>query len=567
MTDNRHSRGALRWLPRIFSLGFLAVTAALRADDLSAHVVILANSDEPDSLRIARHYAEVREVPAENIVALPMPTVETIGWPEFLRTIWEPLESELVRRKWIDAVAMTEKDAIGRTKYAVSGHSISYLVVCRGVPLRVMHDPKLYTPVVPMTNLQIFRTNAGAVDSELGLLAYQVSPVNPAAPDPNYPINAFIPNPLFGNDHPTFFDATQVIKVSRLDGPTVEDAMALVDRAVAAEREGVMGRAYIDLGGKDPAGDRWLSAAGAQLEELGFDTDVDRAGGTIPATARFDAPVLYFGWYSSAVTGPFLLPGFQFPPGAIALHIYSFSADTLHAAEPHWSGFFVAHGVTATVGNVFEPYLQFTHRPDFMVRALVRGETFGDAACYALPALSWQAIAIGDPLYRPFTVPLETQLKNRKQLPTRLAGYAVVRRMNVLDARHRADEALALARSVQRDEPSLAVAMALARRLKQAGDKPGAAAALGFVPLLKAFRPDEWGLAHEAALLLAACDRPVDAMHTLQNLFRIKSVPRGLRLAWLPEAQKIAAAAQDLKQGKEWSLEQTRLSAETETTK
>ena len=34
------------------------------AEDLAARVIILANSEDPDSLRIARHYAEVRRVPA-----------------------------------------------------------------------------------------------------------------------------------------------------------------------------------------------------------------------------------------------------------------------------------------------------------------------------------------------------------------------------------------------------------------------------------------------------------------------------------------------------------------------
>ena len=73
-------------------------------------------------------------------------------------------------------------------------------------------------------------------------------------------------------------------------------------------------------------------------------------------------------------------------------------------------GLLVACGVAATVGNVFEPYLQLTHRPDLLLRALVRGHNFGDAAYYALPVLSWQAIALGDPLYRPFRVTLDDQL-------------------------------------------------------------------------------------------------------------------------------------------------------------
>jgi len=44
------------------------------------------------------------------------------------------------------------------------------------------------------------------------------------------------------------------------------------------------------------------------------------------------------------------------------------------------------------------------------------GAELGRAAYYATPALSWQTIVIGDPLYRPFAVPLEAQLAN-------LAGF------------------------------------------------------------------------------------------------------------------------------------------------
>jgi uncharacterized protein (TIGR03790 family) len=139
-----------------------------------------------------------------------------------------------------------------------------------------------------------------------------------------------------------------------------------------------------------------------QLAELGIETEVDREPSTFPAAARFDQSGLYFGWYAGTVNGPFTQPGFRFPAGAIAMHIHSFSAATLRDAASGWCGPFVARGVTATVGNVFEPYLQLTHRPDFLLRALARGENFGDAATYAQRALSWQTVAIGDPLYRPF---------------------------------------------------------------------------------------------------------------------------------------------------------------------
>src|SRR5690606_38430989 len=135
---------------------------------------------------------------------------------------------------------------------------IAALVLCRGVPLKIAHDPALFEEALPLTRRSEYRTNAGSVDGELGLLAA-----------PNYPINAFVPNPLFQNERPTPLQRGRLIPVARLDGPTVADAMGLVDRALEAERNGLLGRAYVDPSGSDPAGDRWLRSAARQLEELG----------------------------------------------------------------------------------------------------------------------------------------------------------------------------------------------------------------------------------------------------------------------------------------------------------
>jgi uncharacterized protein (TIGR03790 family) len=543
IASTRQSRPHVRHL-RHFLPGILLCWAALArgADsDLAARVVLLANSADPDSLRVAQHYAAARGVPAANIIALPMPLAETITWREFVATIWQPLEDELLRTKWIDAIPMALTDAVGRRKIDVHSHRLAALVVCRGVPLAIAHDPALYAESLPFTANTAFRTNAGAVDSELSLLAH-----------PNYPINAFVPNPLFQNDHVSVFDREKVIEVARLDGPTVEDALALVDRALAAEKTGLLGRAYVDLGGIHPDGDRWLEAVVKQLESLGFDTDVERTPATFAASARMDAPVLYFGWYTGDLNGPFALPGFQFPPGAVAMHIHSYSARTLHSASAGWSGPLVARGATATVGNVFEPYLQLTHHPDLLLRALARGATLADAAYYALPALSWQAILIGDPLYRPFAVPFDQQWKNLAQLPPRLAGYAALRRMHQLDAANRHDEATAFAQLAQREAPSLAVGVALARRLQDAGDADSAVRALGFAPLLKSFPTDQWALAREAALLLETAGRPALAVEVWRNLFNDGAVPRELRVSWLPDAKKSALAARDVAQAEAW---------------
>jgi len=535
-----------------FLLILLAATdATSRADDLLAGgVVLLANSEDADSLRIARHYAAVRGVPTENILALRLPQAESITWREFVVSLWEPLMEQLVSRGWIDAIPMALTDPVGRRKHATSGHRISALVICRGVPLKITHDPGLYGEALPFTSRGEFRTNGGAVDSELSLLA-----------QPNYPINAFVPNPLFRDERPTSFERMRVVKVARLDGPTAADALGLVDQAMAAEKGGLFGRAYVDIGDRDPVGNSWLESVARQLDDLGFDLSVDREPGTITPAARMDAPVLYFGWYAADLEGPFALPGFRFPPGAIALHIHSYSAATLRSTTGGWAGPFVARGVAATVGNVEEPYLQFTHRPDLLLRALARGQTLAEAAYFALVALSWQTILIGDPLYRPFAVPFEEQFRRRAETSPRLAGYAVMRRMRQLDNMGRAAEATALAVSAQRDAPSLVVGVALAQRLRAAGDLEAAASAVGFVPMLRVYRPDEWAVAREAALVLEACGRPARSIEVWRILFAIPELPAELRMAWLGDARDAALAVKDAGQAAAWERERDELAA------
>ena len=540
----------MRILARTFVIivllaGGFARPALCAGESLASRVIILANSADPDSLRLAAHYAAARGVPVENLVALPMPPGETITWLEFIGEIWQPLQDELVHRGWVNAISTSLVDSIGRKKYAMVGHRIAYLVVCRGVPLRIADAPELYSENAPLaTSPRQLHTNQGAVDSELSLLAQG-----------NYNINGLQPNPLFHNEHPTPFDLSAVVKVGRLDGPTLEDAERLVDNALIAEHTGLLGRGYVDLGGPNHEGDQWLGNTAAQLAALGFDGDVDRAPTTLPVTARFDAPVLYFGWYAGDLNGPFTLPDFTFPPGAIALHIHSFSAHTLRSRTEGWCGPLVARGVTATMGNVFEPYLQFTHHPDLLLHALARGWTLGDAAYYALPALSWQGVLIGDPLYRPFLVDFPEQWENRADLPPSLAPYAVLREMHLLDAEKKSAEALAIAHASMDESPSLVTGIALAQRLAQAGDAAGAAREVEFARYIKSFGPQEWALAVEAARLLVAGGQASQAVEVYKNLLASDGLPANARMAWLGAARDAAVAAHDSTQAAQWEAE------------
>jgi uncharacterized protein (TIGR03790 family) len=536
----------------------LAAVCAGRAagggEGAALRVIVLANSDDPDSVAVARHYALARGVPEANIIALPMPLSEEITWPQFVPAIWQPLQDELVRRGWIDAAMVRtadgseeeDADGTGRRRYAVSGHRIAALVTCRGVPLRIADDPALRVALAAEPVRRELLTNGGAVDSELSLLAW----------DKGYPIDGCIRNPLFERETPGPRERARVVEVSRLDGPAPEDAEALVDRAIAAEREGLIGRSYVAMRGIPSDGDRWLAGVAAQVSAMGFDQDVSTGQGGFPVFSRCDAPALYFGWHQPRISGPFVLPGFRFPPGAIALHIHSYSADTLRSANSGWCGPLVAEGVAATLGNVSEPYLQLTHRPDLLVRALIRGGTLADAAYYALPALSWQAVVIGDPLYRPFSVSLRDQLKGIGTLPPRLAGYPVLRLMHLLDLEKRGAEALAAASQALAVRPGMLPVQVEAARRLQAAAKPGeAAAVLRGVEGRMSFATDEWALACEAARILVACGQAPRAEEVYRRLLGNWNVPGELRSRWLLEARGAAAAAGDAAQAAAWRRE------------
>jgi len=111
---------------------------------------------------------------------------------------------------------------------------------------------------------------------------------------------------------------------------------------------------------------------------------------------------LYYGWYYPNVAGPFTQPDFNFVPGAIAMHIHSFSANTLRDPNASWVGPLVSRGAAASVGNVYEPYLQLTTLPNILNDRLLHGFTFAESAYSATQALSWMSVMVGDPLYRPY---------------------------------------------------------------------------------------------------------------------------------------------------------------------
>ena len=95
-------------------------------------------------------------------------------------------------------------------------------------------------------------------------------------------------------------------------------------------------------------------------------------------------------------------PGHNSAPGAIAVHIHSFSAATLRDPNANWVAPLLSHGAAASLGNVYEPYLQLTSHLDIFNDRLLHGFTFAESAYSSVDALSWMSVMVGDPLYRPY---------------------------------------------------------------------------------------------------------------------------------------------------------------------
>jgi uncharacterized protein (TIGR03790 family) len=565
----RQPAGRRRWRALALVTALAALPHAGAAADPAPHpladrVVIVAHGGDRHATRLANEYAQARGVPANNIVwlTLPVPISQSMSREAYTRDIHNKLLAELLARGLVTGVADPEPDAFGRMQVTVVQNKVRYLVLGYGIPLHIEETPGLddsalrtawFTDPEQAARFETgpLARNEGSVDGELSLLLKR-----------NAPITGFVPNPLFRRpDEPP---GHEILRVTRLDGPSSRDVQLMIENALAAERTGLRGRAYVDIdqrGGGFAEGNQWLRNVATIFQQLGFDTTVDEQATVFPISARFDQPVLYAGWYTEHVAGPFRLPDFRFPPGAIAVHLHSFSARNLRQADRQWCGPLIARGVTATVGNTAEPYLSLTHHLDALFGALALGANFGDAAYFALPGLGWQGVAFGDPLYQPFRVKLEDQLKTLGRGPDGLLldPYVVLRQMNLDLAADNAERAYNTGRRQLMRLPNAALAFTVARMQAQAGDPAAARRSLEFVPMLRTPLAGEWFLFADIADFLLTIDAGDQALAVISNLIALPRLPHNVLSPLLKRGAAVANAANRPELAMEWTLREAQL--------
>ncbi|TVP76884.1 MAG: TIGR03790 family protein [Puniceicoccaceae bacterium] len=535
-------RPSFQWLGFLL-LGSLSLFGQ-SVDTSAERVLVVVNSNDPYSLAIGQHYVRQRGIPGRNIIELSTATEETITIEQYVETIANPLLGALLENQWVRGVTETSKDRYGRERMAVSIHQIAYVVLIRGVPLRIQNDPSLIEEGVNIPDQ--FRVNNGSVDGEVALL---LAPINTS-------MTALIPNPYFGKTRVDPADANRILRVSRLDGPTKENVINLIDRTLEAEEIGLMGRAYIDTRGPHETGDAWIREAGDLVEAAFFDTDFHTATRNMDYRERLDAPAIYLGWYARRAYAQWRAPRWPVPPGAIGFHLHSFSGTSVRDRST-WLGAFISQGYSATVGNVYEPYLEYTHRPQVLLAHLLAGGTFGEAVMMSLPALSWQSVAIGDPLYRPFKVSLEAQLKHSQE--SRFGAYASIREINRLVATEDLDTAIKFARSKFVDQPSLALAYRLARLYAQADTAPRGVEALRIVRYISTFSVDEYVLVQSIADFLHQHGESALALDLYRKILNERNLNRQLKISLYEKGAPIAQQQGERALASSWELEARKL--------
>jgi uncharacterized protein (TIGR03790 family) len=378
-------RGELRSRLNAPAFGFrLATCASLLALSLSyaaaaeaqtaENVAVVINDASPASRRIGEYYASKRGIPATNIIHISTTQDEEIDRRTYATAVEWPVRVRVSQQRLHDRIL--------------------YIVLTKGVPLRIMGsggrfgtfasvDAELSLTYRRMTGQQF--STLGAVDNPYFLSTKEISEARP----------------FTHRDQDIFL-------VTRLDGYTVEDALALIDRATGPAAEGEIVLAT-ERPARTPAVSEWLSTAASRLAQQKSAQRVVIETSVAPADER---PV--FGYFaSSSITNSGRPPRtLRFVPGSLAARFAEADARTFREPtsvrrSPSGTrdlllGDLIRSGVTGAAGFVGDPAGGSIVRPDILFPAYIAGFNLAEAFYMAMPHLSRRTVVIGDPLCAPF---------------------------------------------------------------------------------------------------------------------------------------------------------------------
>jgi uncharacterized protein (TIGR03790 family) len=389
-------------------------------------IVLITNSNEPDSKRVAEHYCKARQVPVQNIVALDLPKSEDISRKDYDAKLADPLRKLLTEKPQIKVlltiygvplrVSSKELSEGERKEVKLLDEGLKESQMGIDLIQKKLKEPEANKEqlTVELTAMQKRRDtlnnrkravvqpeSVAAVDSELMLVNQK-----------GYPLDRWQVNFLHWQVPAEVREKEpKPIMTCRLDGPTPELVMQMIDDSIAVEKEGLQGKVYVDARGFkfNAKSDNGYGYAGydesmremaellkpsKKLEVILDDKPELFKEGSCPETA------LYCGWYSHAN----FIDCCKFQKGAIAWHLASSEAVTLRKAKSKvWCPNLLQKGVVVTLGPVAEPYTVGFPKPAEFFGFIATGK-FPLVECYAKTVhfTSWMTTLVGDPLYTPF---------------------------------------------------------------------------------------------------------------------------------------------------------------------
>lgn len=448
---------------------------------LESEVLVVYDSRIADSRAVAEYYAGSANVPggAGNLPGVrpgvqvfnlanggqPLATPGNITYPNFIARIRDPIRAHLLASGLQD--------------------SIRCLVLTKGLPHRI-EDTDAGTigdnPAAWVNEFNAGDATAASVCSELTLLWQDLS-AGEAGGTADSRADGFILNPIwqstlpatsFTNAHARATDKAwistvgpglgwttspsplipasrkltpgDIMLVSVLDGHTVADVRAMIDRAQNLVYHVDTAVFVIDESDSDGVANPF---ANNELDNLGPTTtrlndDYESARDRLIADGRFDpanvrynalagaanfivGPNVNYSGEGLLVEGPLILlahfganhsgpkPGgtagttyaesFNYAPGAIFCTMESFNGRAFGGLGPlnqEQAADFIGAGGTFAICHAWEPFANFTPDVDLIVRSFILGNmTWVEAAYTAIPCISWQQIVVGDPLARP----------------------------------------------------------------------------------------------------------------------------------------------------------------------
>lgn len=328
-------------------------------------VLVLANRNAAKSRGLALFYMDQRQIPKENLVLVWITDQETCSREAYETKLVPPVRRFLTDHPHIRAIA---------TIY--------------GLPIRI----------APPDGLPQNTKSGAALDSELALVKH-----------PTYDLNLWQPNPFYPGfpNSPKAIPKDNVLMVSRLDGPDAGTVKRMIRDSMAAEKEGLRGKAYFDARWPRPEKGKKLSGyefydfslhktAAFHREKKILPVVLNQSERLFPPGSAPDAAI-YCGWYS---LGKYV-DAFAWSRGAVGFHMASMECTTLKGRGSAWCKKILENGAAATLGPVGEPYIQAFPVPEIFFNLLTEGVlTLAEAYMVSLPYLSWQMMLVGDPLYR-----------------------------------------------------------------------------------------------------------------------------------------------------------------------